>query len=137
MRRARYKSGDRIGQLELIECIGRNGRNAIWRVRCDCGEEFSRRDNAFTITRSMCSDCSRASRQRVDTLARHYSHMPPKDRVGPPCRLCHGMAHRVLGPRCRNLDCKLLYADEPALRAEARWQSSAGFMDGTQGHGEI
>lgn len=34
-------TGVRFGRLVASECVGRKGRQPVWRCRCDCGEEIT------------------------------------------------------------------------------------------------
>lgn len=70
--------------------------------------------------RSTCRECRRLlDRQKPPEDLEDSTPLSQKDRVLRPsskwCVLCANLPWRVVGPRCRNPTCNLLYRDEPKV----------------------
>ena len=61
------------------------------------------------------------NRNRDCGLCRKVGHMTaecPKRKPTQICQLCASLTWRVVGPRCRNPDCRLRYKDEPPVELD-------------------
>ena len=62
-------TGRRYGRLLVLRFDGRNGSgNAIWRVRCDCGVEFSVRGTNLKSGNTRSCGCLRSETMRDRNL---------------------------------------------------------------------
>ncbi len=95
--------------------------NGCQKPKLQTSEHFSPRKNpgGSLAFKQPCRECRRiADRERERNGKAHGVGKGPKERAftasSKICSLCANQSWRVVGPRCRNPDCKLLYKDEPA-----------------------
>lgn len=55
----RRKIGDRYGLLELLECLGTDGKHKSWRVKCHgCGKEYIKKSIQLREKRNQSCGCN-------------------------------------------------------------------------------
>ena len=113
-------TGQRFGQLTVLECIGSRGRCALWRVRCDCGTE--KIVGAYTMRRGETVSCGCHKRRLfIDrTAKRSFRH---GGCVGG-CRTEYNI-HQAMIRRCyKPADNRYAYYGGRGITVCQRWRNS-------------
>ena len=104
---SKYRLGQRIGNIKLIEECGREvgSQLVIWKCECDCGKVFTQTTKHF---KTMCPDCSRVSYQKSvmdDITNQQFNFLIPIEpiieaegaiRWKCKCTLCGRITHPIL-----------------------------------------
>ena len=87
-RRYKDRSGDVIGRLTVLHCVGVKGpKNAIWLCRCSCGETCNATTTSLRLSTRSCgcmkreSDRNRFRKHGMDRTPEHMAWMAMNRRV--------------------------------------------------------
>jgi len=89
------KPGDTFGRLTLLEQIGTKGKSAIWRCRCECGNETTVNSSNLGWDTQSCG-CIR--RETTGQLNRTHGHSRPSVGVSRTYRIWLNMKQRTTNP---------------------------------------
>jgi hypothetical protein len=131
----RFVPGARFGMLTAIVRAGSNGRTAIWRLRCDCGNEVERPVGNLYRPRAHNCGCYRPQNFAKGGVGNRRTHNRSFDRL---YFVWGGMKQRCYNPNTRQFDDYggrgIYICDEwlNSFQAFAEWAERNGYAAGLQ-----
>lgn len=86
--RIKDKTGERYGKLTVIECVGSNQKGALWRCKCDCGNEVIRLSKHLKASRFSSCGCAKEEFEKEKLRKLSQQATNKKDAKKPTMSLC-------------------------------------------------